>query len=76
MRVKWRPSIRTVLVLINIVVLLIPLGGVAWLRLYESALVRQTESELLVQGAVIAAAYKAALQPSEADAGSDRKSVV
>lgn len=57
---KWRPSLRTILLLINLVVMLLPLGGILWLRLYESALVRQTESELLAQGAVVAAAYKAA----------------
>jgi signal transduction histidine kinase len=60
MRVKWRPSLRLILLLINLLVMLLPLGGIAWLRLYESALVRQTESELLAQGAVVAAAYKAA----------------
>jgi signal transduction histidine kinase len=59
-RLKWRPSLRVILLLINLVVMLLPLGGIAWLRLYESALVRQTESELLAQGAVVAAAYKAA----------------
>ncbi|MDB5968273.1 MAG: sensor histidine kinase [Hydrocarboniphaga sp.] len=57
---KWRPSLRLILLLINLLVMLLPLGGIAWLRLYESALVRQTESELLAQGAVVAAAYKAA----------------
>jgi signal transduction histidine kinase len=61
MRVKWRPSLRTILLLINVVVMLLPLGGIAWLRLYESALVRQTESELLAQGTVIAAAFKTGL---------------
>lgn len=61
MRVKWRPSLRAILLLINVIVMLLPLGGIAWLRLYESALVRQTESELLAQGTVIAAAFKTAL---------------
>ena len=58
---KWRPSLRSILLLINLVVMLLPLGGIAWLRLYESALVRQTESELLAQGSVVAAAFRAAM---------------
>ena len=57
----WRPRLRTVLVIVNIVILTLPLGGIAVLRLYESALVRQTESELIAQGAFVAATYKAAL---------------
>lgn len=57
----WRPRLRTVLVVVNIVILALPLGGIAVLRLYESALVRQTESELIAQGAFVAATYKAAL---------------
>ncbi|HEY1076759.1 MAG TPA: HAMP domain-containing sensor histidine kinase [Fontimonas sp.] len=61
MRVKWRPSLRAILLLINLIVMLLPLGGIVWLRLYESALVRQTESELLTQGTVVAASFKAAL---------------
>lgn len=50
--------LRTILVLINLVILVLPLGGIAVLRIYESALIRQTESELIAQGAVIAATYE------------------
>jgi len=57
--VKWRPRLATVLVLITLVIGLLPLGGVAVLRIYESALVRQTESELIAQGALVAASYRA-----------------
>jgi hypothetical protein len=53
-----RPRLATVLVLITLVIGLLPLGGVAVLRIYESALVRQTESELIAQGALIAASYR------------------
>lgn len=56
---SWRPRLATVLVLITLVIGLLPLGGIAVLRLYESALVRQTESELIAQGALIAASYRA-----------------
>lgn len=52
-----RLRLTTILVLIHLVILALPLGGIAVLRIYESALIRQTESELLAQGAVIAATY-------------------
>lgn len=62
-RPGWRPRLRlrTILFGINLVILALPLGGITWLRLYESALIRQTESELIAQGAFIEAAYLAAL---------------
>ncbi|MBS0223541.1 MAG: HAMP domain-containing histidine kinase [Proteobacteria bacterium] len=40
--------------------LLLPLVGIGILRLYESALLRQTEAELLAQAAVLSAAYRSA----------------
>lgn len=55
-----KPRIRTVLLLVNLVLLALPLGGLWMMRLYESALVRQTETELVAQAAVIGAAYRAA----------------
>ena len=59
---KWtRVRLRTILLLINVVILALPLGGIIWLRLYESALVRQTESELIAQGVFIASAYQSML---------------
>ena len=58
LRSLLRPRLRTVLISLNLIVLLLPLAGIQVLRLYESALVRQTESELIAQGAFIAAAYR------------------
>jgi len=58
---RWRPRVRTVLLTANLLVLLFPLGGVLLLRVYESVLIRRTESELQVQGAVLAASYRSAL---------------
>lgn len=58
----WRPRLRTVLLLLNLVILALPLGGITWLRLYESALIRQTESELIAQAAFIKAAYLSAFE--------------
>jgi signal transduction histidine kinase len=56
-----RVRLRTILLLINLVVLTLPLGGIFALRIYESALVRQTESELIAQSAFISATYQALL---------------
>ena len=53
MRLK-RPRLRTLLLASNLVILALPLSGLWALRLYESALVRQTESELRAQAAVLA----------------------
>ncbi len=55
-----KPRIRSVLLAVNLVLLALPLGGFAMLRLYESALVQQTETELIAQAAVLAAAYRSA----------------
>jgi signal transduction histidine kinase len=54
------PRVRTVLLATYLAVLLLPVGGIGFLRLYESALIRQTESELLAQAAVLSAAYRSA----------------
>src|SRR5438105_11511157 len=60
----WRlsrlPGIRSLLLATYLAVLLLPVAGIGILRLYESALIRQTESELLAQAAVLAAAYRTA----------------
>ena len=53
----YRPRLRTILLLINIIILLLPLGGVALLRIYENELIRQTESELIGQASLIAASF-------------------
>ncbi|MDA8017497.1 MAG: HAMP domain-containing histidine kinase [Thermoanaerobaculia bacterium] len=55
------PRLRTVLLVVHLLILCLPLVGIFYFRLYESQLVRQTESELIVQGAALAAAQRAAL---------------
>jgi signal transduction histidine kinase len=57
---KRRLSIGTALVLMNLAVLVLPLSGIWTLRLYQSALIRQTESELIAEAAIIAAVYRTA----------------
>ncbi|HKU97557.1 MAG TPA: HAMP domain-containing sensor histidine kinase [Vineibacter sp.] len=56
---RWRPRLRTVLLAGNLALLALPLAGIWFLRVYESALVRQTESELIGQAALIAAQFRA-----------------
>lgn len=67
---KWRPRIGTVVLAILLTVMALPLVGLFFFRLYENQLVRQTESELIAQGAVISAIYigelgNAGIRPSE-----------
>lgn len=57
-RRHWRPRLSHVLILIHLVILVLPLGGIAVLRVYESALIRQTESELIAQGVFVSATYR------------------
>jgi len=47
-----------VLITVNIVILLVPVGGVVLARLYESVLIRRTEAELIAQGAVVCASFR------------------
>ncbi len=54
-----RVRLRTVIIVVSLFVLVLPLAGIQVLRLYESALVRQTESELIAQAALIAATFRA-----------------
>lgn len=54
---KWRPSIGAITAAVIASVLLLPLVGLLFFRLYENQLVRQTESELIAQGAMLAAIY-------------------
>ena len=51
-------SIRRILALVSFLFLLLPVGSIYFLRIYESALIRQTESELISQGAFVSAIYK------------------
>lgn len=52
---KWRPSIGQIIAAILALVLLLPLTSLIFFRVYENQLIRQTESELIMQSAVYAA---------------------
>ena len=58
LRSRRLPRIRTLLLATYLTVLLLPVAGIGMLRLYESALLRQTEAELLAQAAVLSAVYR------------------
>jgi signal transduction histidine kinase len=61
------PPLWALLLLSNMAVLSLPVTGLWAMRLYESSLVRQTEAELVAQGALWAAAYREELRRGAAD---------
>lgn len=65
-RGKFR--LRTIFLMVCLLVLLLPLGGLFFFRIYENELVRQTELELISQGAVLSATYAHRLQRALPDA--------
>ncbi len=62
---KWRPSIGMITAAVIASVLLLPLVGLVFFRLYENQLVRQTESELIAQAAMLAAVYAREIEAAE-----------
>lgn len=54
---KWRPRLASIVVAILIMVMALPLVGLFFFRLYENQLIRQTEAELIAQGAALAAVH-------------------
>ena len=56
----FRLRLRTVLLVVSLFVLVLPVASIQVLRLYESALLRQTESALITQAAFVSASYRAA----------------
>jgi two-component system sensor histidine kinase CreC len=54
---KWRPSIGIITTAVIASVLFLPLVGLLFFRLLENQLVRQTESELIAQAALLSAVY-------------------
>lgn len=54
---KWRPRLSLVVGLMLSAVLCLPLAGLILFSFYENQLVRQTEAELIAQGAALGAAF-------------------
>ena len=64
---KWRPSLSMVVVAMLLFVLCLPLGGIWVFRFYDSQLVRETENELIAQGAFIKAIARQELEKAGLD---------
>lgn len=58
---KWRPTISMITAAVIATVLVLPLVGLLFFRLFENQLIRQTEGELIAQAAMLAAVYAEAV---------------
>lgn len=58
---NWRPRLSTILLIVNLAVIALPLGGLFFARIYENQLIQETERELISQAAVIGAVFRADL---------------
>lgn len=68
MLLPWvRFSLRTVLIVLSLFVLVLPVASIQVLRLYESVLVRQTESALIAQTDFIAATVRNLFREATSD---------
>lgn len=63
--------LRSILLLVMLAVLALPLGGLYFFRIYENALVQQTELELISQSAALSAIFRQLVrnQPQKSDYG-------
>ncbi|WP_163339355.1 sensor histidine kinase KdpD [Desulfopila sp. IMCC35008] len=57
MKLARHPQLRTIFLFTNVLVLLLPIGGIGLLRMYESELIRQTEAALIGQAALLSSIY-------------------
>ena len=55
--VKWRPNLSLIVFLVLLSVLLLPLFTLYFLRVYQTQLIQETESELIAQSAALAATF-------------------
>ena len=50
--------LRNILLAVMLMVLLLPLGGLYFFRIYENELIQQTERELIAQSAALSASFR------------------
>ncbi len=62
---RARPRLWLVFAAVGVTGFMLTLAGLAFVRVYDNQLIRQTESELIAQGAVIAEVYRDRLRESE-----------
>ncbi|MDR2300896.1 MAG: HAMP domain-containing histidine kinase [Deltaproteobacteria bacterium] len=55
---EGHPSLRLILLLVNLVILAVPISGLYLFEIYEDELVGQTESELISQAALVGATFR------------------
>ncbi|WP_323389668.1 sensor histidine kinase [Myxococcus qinghaiensis] len=60
-RPRARPRLWMVFVAVGLAGFVLTLGGLSFVRVYDNQLIRQTETELLTQGAVVAEVYRSML---------------
>jgi signal transduction histidine kinase len=65
---NWRPRLGSVVLGILLIVLVLPLVGLFFFRLYENQLIRQTEAELIAQAAAISAVFAAEVKREDISA--------
>lgn len=58
MQLNWHPRIRSILIFVNLAVLITIVAGVNILRVFETNLIRQTETALNIQAIFVSALYK------------------
>ncbi|MEM9060052.1 MAG: HAMP domain-containing sensor histidine kinase [Pseudomonadota bacterium] len=63
-RLRFRPRLSIVLMIVNIAVIAVPLGSIFFFRIYENQLIQETEREMISQAALIAAVYRATVPAS------------
>jgi two-component system, OmpR family, sensor histidine kinase CreC len=56
-REKWRPSLGLIVFAVLAFVMVLPLIGLFFFRLYDNQLIRQTQAELIAQSQVFAAVF-------------------
>ena len=56
-REKWRPSLALIVFAVLAFVLVLPLVGLFFFRLYDNQLIRQTQAELIAQSQVLSAVF-------------------
>ncbi len=59
-RPRLRLRLRTVFIVVSLLVLILPIGGLYVMRIHESTLLRETESKLAALAAFVSASYRAA----------------
>lgn len=57
-RIRKRPGLRSLMLLLGMIILVMPISGLYLFRIYENEVIRQTEAELISQAALLASAFK------------------